>query len=141
MSDLTVNTEITFNTPKAEVWKGLTDPAMIKQYFFGTDLITDWKPGNPVIWKGEWEGKMYEDKGEVLEITPGEFVKYSYWSSMSGTEDLPENYQTVSYSLKEDGGKTMLTIIQKGSKDEAAKEHSEQNWQMIMTELKKIIEK
>ncbi|RYY34433.1 MAG: SRPBCC domain-containing protein [Sphingobacteriaceae bacterium] len=140
MSNLTVKTDIEFNAPKAEVWKGLTDPGMIKQYFFGTDLKTDWKVGSPVIWSGEWDGKIYEDKGEVLEIIPGEYVKYSYWSSMSGTEDTPENYQQVSYSLKEEGGQTILTITQEGSKDEAAKEHSESNWKALMEELRKMIE-
>lgn len=140
MSDLTVKIDIEFNAPKATVWKGLTDPGMIKEYFFGTDLKTDWKVGSPVIWSGEWDGKQYEDKGEVLDINPGEFVKYSYWSSMSGTEDKPENYQTVSYSLKEESGKTVLTITQEGSKDKAAKEHSEANWKALMEELRKMIE-
>lgn len=25
------------------VWRGLTDPALIKQYFFGTNAVSDWK--------------------------------------------------------------------------------------------------
>jgi uncharacterized protein YndB with AHSA1/START domain len=141
MGKLTLKTTITFNAPQAEVWRGLTDPAIVKQYFFGTDVKSDWKKGSPIIWSGEWEGHKYEDHGEILDITPGKHVKYSYWSSMSGTEDKPENYQNVTYDLSEKAGVTTLLVTQDNVKDEAAKEHSEQNWQGIFGGLKKLIEK
>jgi hypothetical protein len=59
---------------------------------------------------------------------------------MSGTEDKPENYANVTYMLDENDGVTTLTITQDGIKDEAAREHSEQNWQMIFGEMKKMLE-
>jgi uncharacterized protein YndB with AHSA1/START domain len=141
MNKLSLTTALTFKAPIAAVWKGLTDPKIVKQYFFGTDVKSDWKKGSPIIWSGEWEGKTYEDHGEILEITPGKYVKYSYWSTMSGTEDKPENYANISYDLSELNGVTTLTIIQDNIKDEAAKEHSEQNWESVFGGLRKIIEK
>ncbi|RYE28241.1 MAG: SRPBCC domain-containing protein [Sphingobacteriales bacterium] len=135
-----LTTTINFNASKEKVWQGLTDPKMIKEYFFGTNLETDWKVGSPVIWKGEWDGKTYEDKGKVVEITPGEYVKYTYWSSMSGVEDKPENYNNVTYRLTGEGDKTTLEVTQDGIKDVASKEHSEKNWQALFGELKKLIE-
>jgi hypothetical protein len=60
---------------------------------------------------------------------------------MSGTEDKPENYQNVTYDLSEKAGVTTLLVTQDNVKDEAAKEHSEQNWQGIFGGLKKLIEK
>ncbi|RZM06010.1 MAG: hypothetical protein EOO88_54025, partial [Pedobacter sp.] len=140
MGNLTSTTTIDFDAPASEVWKGLTDPAMIKEYFFGTDLKTDWKVGSPIIWSGEWEGKTYEDKGKVLEVKPGKFARYTYWSSMSGTEDKPENYLTISYDLIENGDKTTLNIVQEGIKDEAQKDHSDENWKGVMGDLKKMLE-
>lgn len=140
MSKQALTTKIDFNAPAAKVWKGVTDPELVKQYFFGTTLKSDWKVGSPITFSGEWDGKSYEDKGIILEITPGEYVKYSYWSSMSGTEDKPENYANISYRVTEKDGKTTLQITQDGIKDEAAKEHSEQNWQMVFGGLKKILE-
>ena len=140
MSKQALTTKIDFNAPAAKVWKGVTDPELVKQYFFGTNLKSDWKVGSPITFSGEWDGKSYEDKGIILEITPGEYVKYSYWSSMSGTEDKPENYANISYRVTEKDGKTTLQITQDGIKDEAAKEHSEQNWQMVFGGLKKILE-
>lgn len=95
MSKQTLTTRISIKAPAANVWKGLTDPELVKQYFFGTNLKSDWKAGGPITFSGEWEGKTYQDKGTILEIIPGEYVKYSYWSGMSGTEDKPENYANV----------------------------------------------
>lgn len=140
MEKLKVNTEINFKAPAAKVWQGLTDPAMVKKYFFGTNLESSWKVGEPITFSGEWDGKKYQDKGTILDIDPGKFVKYSYWSSMGGTEDKPENYANITYSLAEKDGKTKLTITQDNVKNQEAKEHSEENWKGIFGELKKMIE-
>jgi len=140
MEKLTVNTDIYFKAPAAKVWQGLTDPSMVKQYFFGTNLKTTWRVGEPVTFSGAWDGKEYEDKGTILEIDPGKFVKYSYWSSMSGTEDKPENYANITYELTEKDGITTLHLTQDNVKNQEAKEHSEQNWHMVYDGLKKLIE-
>jgi uncharacterized protein YndB with AHSA1/START domain len=141
MEKLSLSTKIDINAPAAEVWKGLTDPEIVKQYFFGTNVKSDWKVGSPITFSGEWEGKSYQDKGEIQEITPGKYVKYSYWSSMGVTEDKPENYANVSYTVDENEGFTTLTVTQDNIKDVTSKEHSEQNWQAVFGGLKKLLEK
>jgi uncharacterized protein YndB with AHSA1/START domain len=141
MEKLSLSTKIDINAPVAEVWRGLTDPEIVKQYFFGTNVKSDWKAGSPITFSGEWEGKSYSDKGNIQEITPGKYVKYSYWSSMGGTEDKPENYANVSYTLDENDGFTTLTVTQDNIKDITSKEHSEQNWQTVFGGLKKLLEK
>ena len=137
---LVAKVSLEINSDSATVWKWLTTPELIKQYFFGTQTDTDWKKGNPIIFRGEWEGKKYEDKGTILDIQPGKFVKYNYWSSMSGTPDVPENYATIVYELAAKGNTTILTIIQDGIKTEESKTHSEQNWFAVMGGMKKMIE-
>jgi uncharacterized protein YndB with AHSA1/START domain len=141
MNTLTLKTTIIFDEPIEKVWQGLTDPAMVKQYFFGTDLKSDWKVGSPITFSGEWEGKTYVDGGVILAIDPPEFLKYSYWSSMSGTEDKPENYNNITYELTEANGKTTLVIIQEGVKSKDAAEHSEQNWKTVFDGLKELLKK
>jgi uncharacterized protein YndB with AHSA1/START domain len=140
MSTLTLKTTITFKAPIAKVWQGITDPAMVKQYFFGTNLKSDWKVGGRITFSGEWDGHKYEDGGTILEIDPPKLLKYSYWSSMSGTEDKPENYNNITQELTEKDGITTLVITQEGVKNQEAKEHSEQNWKSVFDGLKKIIE-
>ncbi|MGZ3834403.1 MAG: SRPBCC family protein [Mucilaginibacter sp.] len=135
-----LSTSITIDATIAKVWEALTNPTIVKQYFFGTNVKSDWKKGSPIIWEGEWEGKTYQDMGKILDIDPGRFVKYSYWSSMSGTEDKPENYANITYRLSENNGKTVLTVSQDNVKSKESKEHSEQNWQSVFGKMKEMIE-
>ncbi|WP_428329237.1 SRPBCC family protein [Mucilaginibacter sp.] len=141
MSTLTSKTTVTFKAQIADVWKGLTDPAMVKQYFFGTDLQSEWKVGSPIIFSGEWDGHTYQDGGVILEIDAPRLLKYSYWSSMAGTENKPENYSNITYELSETAGVTTLVITQDGVKNQEAADHSEQNWISIFDGLKAMIEK
>jgi uncharacterized protein YndB with AHSA1/START domain len=141
MNTLTAKTTITFEEPIEKVWKGLTDPAIVKAYFFGTNLKSDWKVGSPITFSGEWEGKTYVDGGIILEIDAPKLLKYTYWSSMSGTEDKPENYNNITYELDENDGETTLVITQDGVKSEEAAHHSEQNWKTVFDALKEILKK
>jgi uncharacterized protein YndB with AHSA1/START domain len=59
---LTLNKSITINAPRQTVWDAITKPELIKKYFFGTNTVTTWKVGTPIFFRGEWEGKPYEDK-------------------------------------------------------------------------------
>src|SRR5512137_2381004 len=90
---------ITINAPASKVWDALTKPDLIQQYLFGTEVTTDWRVGSPITYKGTWAGKTYEDKGRILQIEPGKLLVSTYWSSLSGVPDIPENYKTVRYEL------------------------------------------
>ena len=136
-----LNESIEISAPAEKVWQALTNPAIVKQYFFGTDVKSDWKAGSPITFEGEWQGKRYQDKGIIKKIEPGKFVEYSYWSSMSGTEDKSENYANVSYELSAKDGKTKLTVTQDNIKNKEAKEHSAKNWLAIFGKMKELIEK
>ena len=54
------------DAPPEKVWRALTDPGLIKKYMFGSEVNTDWQPGSPITWKGEFEGRPYVDKGEIV---------------------------------------------------------------------------
>ncbi|MEJ0021691.1 MAG: SRPBCC family protein [Candidatus Doudnabacteria bacterium] len=138
----TAKSEGVIMAPAHEVWQALTDPVMVKQWLYGTDMsVTEWKIGGEIRYKGEWEGKKYEDKGTILEIEPEKLLVSTYWSSMSGTPDVPESYQKVSYKLDPSGGGTKLTITQEGNATEESAKHSEGNWNQVLQSLKKIVEK
>ena len=140
MTDVALQVSTVIDAPVAKVWEALTTPGIIKEYFFGTNTITDWKIGSPLIFKGEWQGKSYEDKGTILDIKPGKLLRYDYWSSMSGIEDKPENYVIVTYELSPDEKGTTLTVSQENIPDEKMKEHSEQNWKTVLKNLKDLLE-
>lgn len=136
----TATAEVTINAPAAEVWRALTDPELVKQYFFGTNVVSDWKQGSSIVYKGEWEGKAYEDKGVILKIVPNELLKTTYFSPLGGEEDIPDNYQVISYELAEDGGKTTLTVTQENLKDQSTADRSAKNWNMVLGGMKSLLE-
>ena len=123
------------------VWQALTDPALVKQYFFGTNLDTTWKVGSPLTFRGEWEGKSYEDRGTVLAFEPGRSLSYSYWSSFSDQPDTPETRQIVRYDLTDEGSDVRLTVTQSNVDTQERADHSAQNWQRVFGGLKKLVEK
>lgn len=132
--------ETTINASADKVWNALTDPGMIKKYMFGTTVISDWKEGSKIIWKGEWEGKAYEDKGKILLLEPKKSLQYSHFSPLSGLTDSPEHYHIVTIDLEEKDKQTIVTLTQTNNADEKTKDHSEKNWKMMLASLKKLLE-
>lgn len=141
MEAMTVKRSVIISAHASDVWKAITDPAMIKQYFFGTDIKTDWKAGSPITYSGIWKGKEYSDKGKILEIEKNKKIVHTHWSSLSGTEDIPENYFTITYELEERENDTVLCITQTGLMTSDTHEHSAQNWELVLNNLKELVEK
>ena len=140
-NNLSGRASIMIDASTVKVWEALTTPSIIKQYFFGTNAISDWNEGSSLIFKGEWEGKSYEDKGTILEKVPMKLFRYNYWSSMSVIEDKPENYVTITYELEERNEETLLTVTQENIPDEKTRQHAEQNWNKVLGNLKQLLEK
>lgn len=132
---------ITINAPAAKVWSALVNPEMIKLYMFGTTAVSAWKVGSPILFKGVWQGKSYEDKGVILRLEPERLLQYSHYSPLSGIPDLPENYHIVTIELSKQGRSTNLKLSQDNNPDEKSRAHSEKNWGMMLESLKKLLEK
>ncbi len=125
----------------AKVWKAITTPATIKKYLMGTKVSTDWKEGSPITYEGNYNGKDYQDKGIIKKIEPEKILQSTYWSSMGGKEDKPENYNLVTYELLEKSGETVVTITQDNVQSEKEKEHVTGNWKSVLKKLKEVVEK
>lgn len=126
---------IFIEAPISIVWNALITPEIIKGYFFGTEVSTDWCKGSRIIFRGKYQDSTYQDKGVILENEPEKLLSYTYLSSFSGLADRPENYQTISYILAEVADGTMLTITQKPLRDERAKFQTKQHWEVILDGL------
>ena len=136
----TAKETISINAPAARVWTALTEPAEVKKYLFGTDMTAEWRVGGSIVYSGEWEGRHYEDKGTVIELEPGKLLKTTYYSQMSGLEDRPENYNTISYRLDGTNGRTKLTIVQENIPSRKSAKHSAENWRAVLGKLKDVVE-
>jgi uncharacterized protein YndB with AHSA1/START domain len=139
-TDLSTQASITVDAPAANVWEALTNADLIKQWFFGVDTDTDWAEGSPIVHRGEYQGRPYEDKGTILKVEPGRLLVHTHWSPVSGLPDQPENYQEVSWTLAEQDGKTELTVNEVNLPSEEAKATSEQGWETALAGLRDLLE-
>jgi uncharacterized protein YndB with AHSA1/START domain len=137
---LTATATATLHAAKGRVWQALVDPAAIKQYMFGADVVSDWREGSPIVWKGEWKGKPYEDKGVLLRVQPNEKLEYTHYSPLTGKPDVPDSYHTVTVTLADEGALTRVSIAQDNNADDDAREHSETNWTAMLGGLRKYVE-
>ncbi len=138
--NLIAKASVTVNAPKAKVWNALVRPEAIKQYMFGTNVVSDWREGSPIIWKGEGQGKSYEDKGEILQFKPERTLQYSHFSPLSGLPETRENYHTVTIEVSGEGPQTRVSLAQDNNPSEKARDHSQEMWEMMLVALKKFVE-
>ncbi len=138
--DLVARASITIRAPIAQVWDALVNPATLRRYMFGAEVVSDWKEGSPIAFRGEWEGRRYEDKGAILRLQPERILQYTHFSPLSGLPDSPENYHTVTLEVADKGSHTLLSLSQDNNPSEEARAHSEQNWATMLSSLKRLLE-
>lgn len=139
-NNLIAKATTTINAPRSDIWDALTTPESIKQYMFGTDVTSKFYEGSPIVWRGEWQGKVYEDKGKVMKVDPGRVFQFSHYSPLSGLPDRPDNYHIVTIELIDKGGEVKVVLTQDKNLTEEARQHSEKNWQMVLDALKQLVE-
>ncbi|MDF8263836.1 SRPBCC family protein [Luteipulveratus flavus] len=131
---------VQIDAPPERVWQALTDPDLVETYMMGARVESDWQPGSPITWTGEFQGKKYTDKGEILAVEPNRRLELTHFSPLSGQEDVPDNYHTLVYTLSEQGGGTQLDLDQDNNASAEAAAESQQNWDQMMQGLKQAAE-
>jgi uncharacterized protein YndB with AHSA1/START domain len=139
-ASLVARSSVTIAAPAEKVWEALVTPAAIKEYMFGTTVVSDWKERSPIVWKGEWQGKAYEDRGEIRQFKPGRTLQYTHASGQPGSPARPENAHLVTIQLSPEGDKTRISLTQDNNPTEEARAESEKNWTMMLGGLKKYVE-
>jgi len=137
-----VSTEV--RAPPDSVWKALTTAKILGDCFFGSTVETDWNVGRPILFRGEWKGKRFEDKGEITAFSPPTHLRFTHWSALTGTADKPENYHLVDFVLSPSGARTKVTVTQENQDgkpvDTGAQQALSKNWKSILDVLKKAVE-
>ena len=134
----------TVHAPKDAVWRALTTPALLKRFFFGADVDSTWKVGDPITFSGKYNGTAYQDKGVIRSSRPYDELSFTHWSSLSAKPDRPENYHLVTIALDQRGANTTVKLAQDDQDgepvDEQTRTQFEKNWSMVLGGLKKVVE-
>lgn len=108
----TTDSVVDILAPARKVWSALTIPELVKQWQYGSDLLTTWEPGTPIIFRNEWNGQIFEQKGTVLEFTPVSRLKYSLFVPRPDLQHIPEHHFFMTYELSERGEATSVLFRQ-----------------------------
>ena len=139
--NLIAKSSVQINNTVDEAWKALVNPEIVEKYMLGSQQLSDWRKGSSIKWKKDFNGRKFEDKGEILEITPQKSLKYTHYSPASGRPDAPENYQTVSVTLKANAKGTTIELTSDNNTSEEEKTMSEHIWALYLQGLKIIMDK
>lgn len=121
------------------VWETLTSREGMKAYMLGADVETDWRVGGPIVMRGQYDGKAFEDRGEVRSYEPQRRLSYTHRSGGHG----PEHLVTIEVAPRDGGAE--VTIIQSntdGAVTDADRQHRadyEKTWAMMLEGLEKAV--
>lgn len=144
MAELIVKKSIKINSSTTKVWEILTNPELTKQYMFGCEIVSDWKVGSPVVWKGAADGKVYV-KGILLTIETEKLLQFTVFDPNMGIEDIPSNYSTVTFELSSENSHVILSVSQgdfsKMIESEKRYKDTVAGWDSVFPKIKELAEK
>jgi uncharacterized protein YndB with AHSA1/START domain len=76
MSKTNLQQQITIQASPSKVWRVLTDPQYLNQYFPEKLISSGWTEGSRLIFAGAHNHRETEQVGTVLEATPGLQLKF-----------------------------------------------------------------
>jgi len=123
--------------PAEDVWAVLVDPTA--SWMVGARVTSTYVVGDPITFDGEWDGKPFQDHGEIVEIDPPRLLRYTHYSPLSGQPDVPENYHHLTFTLVEGGGSTTVTLEQDGNGSQDEVEHATGLWQQVLGALRDAV--
>jgi uncharacterized protein YndB with AHSA1/START domain len=137
-----VKKSISIKAQPYEVWNALTDPRKTEKYFFHSKVLSDWKKGSPITFKGKMFFIVkFEMTGEILEIETNKLLKYKL-KNASGKN--ANSFSTVTDILTYENGETTLSITDDVGDEEGAGKRfkrSQKGWEKVLRGLKKLVEK
>jgi len=133
---------LAINASPSKVWSALTDPALMKQWITDAeiDIISTWKTGSPIIYRGDLHGISFENKATILQFEAETIFEYTFWSSLSEQPDRAENYSVITFNLTPSGTHTTLAFTQTGFGTEVIYNHFNFYWNTALHLIKKLCE-
>jgi uncharacterized protein YndB with AHSA1/START domain len=129
---------IYIRTTPEKLWRALTDPRFVRQYFYGAVHESDWKAG--ASWRLKTPDGRVADGGEVLEIEPCRRLVLK-WRHELRSELRAEGYSRMTCEVEKSGSSVKLTIIHEMKRAESKLiEGVAEGWPSILSSLKSLLE-
>jgi uncharacterized protein YndB with AHSA1/START domain len=126
-------------TPE-QIWNAITKPEFTSQYFYGSNIDSTFKPGDP--YRGlSSDGEHVWVDGVVREAEPPRRLVHT-WRALYSEETAAEQHSRVTWEIEpQDGGVTKLTVIH-DELEHAPKtaENVAGGWMYVLSGLKTLLE-
>ena len=129
----------------AQVWDALVNPTKVKQYMYGSEIVSDWQVGKPIEWYiPSDKGPQLVVKGTITDIEAERTLANTLLPITPTVPDEPKNYIQVRYTLVPVNEGTRLQIVQDGFEGIADEEKRYQDtltgWAQVLPNLKAVAE-
>jgi uncharacterized protein YndB with AHSA1/START domain len=131
--------EIYIGAPADQVWRGIVDPEMTKQYVYGTALDSSLQKGAPYAYLGDGNFRVVD--GEILEIEPQQRLVMSWRAHWDGAVENDRSSR-VAFELAAVGpATTKLNIVHDDFDGPTATyKGSVEGWPLMISSLKSLLE-
>jgi len=121
------------------VWQAITETEFRRQYFFGSTIESDFRPGSPLRSVSP-DGELWGDD-VVLECEPPRLLSHS-WRSLWDEEAAEEPPSRVTWLVEpQDGGVCKLTVTHDQLESSPATARGVSGgWAFIISGLKSVVE-
>jgi uncharacterized protein YndB with AHSA1/START domain len=130
--------EVFIRTTPEKLWQAITDPSFTKQYFYGSEVQSDFKTGSAVVWAGS-DGKPMID-GKVIEADPPHRLVTTFKDR--GIEEMKDDRPSrVTWTIEKRGETCKLTLTHDDFDGETATYNGVQSgWNPVLSGLKTLLE-
>lgn len=144
MGNFVARAAVEISAPRPTVWRVLTSNGSHPEIMFGAEVVSDWRLGSRIVWRGEWKGTAYEDHGRVVELEDNEEpwrIVLTHFSPLTGQPDVPENYHTLRFELDEVPAGTRVMLDQDNNPTAESARHARDNWVEMLRGVKTVAER
>jgi uncharacterized protein YndB with AHSA1/START domain len=125
-------------TSPDKLWKALTSPEFIRQYWFGMHCESDWQTGSS--WRLMFEDGRVADTGEIVESTPGKRLAIR-WRNEFKPELKAEGDSLCVMEIEAAGDASKLTVTHSIDKEGSEFIRAVSGgWPRILSNLKSLLE-
>ena len=130
--------EIYIRATPERVWQALTDSDLVKRYYFGSVIDSDFRPGSPIVYKQPDTGRI-DIEGEVIEADPPRRLVHTF--AVRWDADVNDPPTRVAWEITPMGDACRLSVTHDGFTEENATfESTKGGWPVILSGLKTLLE-
>jgi len=130
--------QVYIRTTPEKLWKAITDPALVKQYFYDQIVESEWAEGSPYVHRAP-DGTL-RIEGRIVEVEPGRRLVQTF-ACPAKPETKGDRPSRVTWLIERMGDVCKLTLVHDDFDGETATYKSVgEGWNPILSGLKTLLE-